>query len=99
MSKHLDRAREYQKRIREILMREWDPIGVSDIPAAEDEYDSYIPHIYHQLIHHDSEEQLFENLWKIETDYMGLFGNRSETEKVVTSLVKLRDEMEKSGDS
>ncbi len=44
MSKYVDRAREYQSAIRKILMEEWDPIGVSDIPEAQDEYDSYIPH-------------------------------------------------------
>ncbi len=75
-------------------MDEWDPIGVSDIPEAADEYDSYIPHIYSQLIHHNSEEEIFENLWKIETDNMGLFGNRGNTEKVAASLAKLRDQME-----
>lgn len=94
MRKHLDRAQKYHRRIREILMNEWDPIGVSDTPEAENEYDSYIPHIYSQLIHHNSEEEIFQNLWKIETDYMGLFGNRQTTKKVATSLVRLREQME-----
>ena len=32
--------------IQKILLREWDPIGIQDIPEAQDEYDSYIPFIY-----------------------------------------------------
>ena len=35
--------------IRDILMVEWDPIGVNDIPEAADEYDSYIDGLYELL--------------------------------------------------
>ena len=65
MGKYIDRAREYQSAIRQILMKEWDPIGVSHVVEAQDEYDSYIPHIYSQLLHRKSEEEIFENLWDI----------------------------------
>ena len=37
-----ERSREIRCHIRGVLMAEWDPIGVSDIPEAADEYDSYI---------------------------------------------------------
>jgi hypothetical protein len=30
------------REIRALLMAEWDPIGVADIPEAQTEYDSYI---------------------------------------------------------
>ena len=96
MSKYAERAREYQASIRQILMKEWDPIGVSDIPEAQDEYDSYVPHIYSQLIHHKSEQEVFDNLWKIETDRMGLYGNRQRTEKVTKMLMELREQIEKN---
>jgi hypothetical protein len=33
-----------------VLMREWDPIGVADVPEAQDEYDSYISQTYGMLI-------------------------------------------------
>jgi hypothetical protein len=29
-------------RLRRLLMREWDPIGVNGIPSARDEYDDYL---------------------------------------------------------
>jgi hypothetical protein len=41
MSKHRDRAREYDNAIRKILMDEWDPVVVNHIPEAQDEYDFY----------------------------------------------------------
>ena len=95
MSKYSDRAREYQKAIRKILMEEWDPIGVAEIPEAQDEYDAYIPHIYSQLIHHASWQEMFDNLWETETDHIGLYGNRGRTEEIVKALMKLKEEMEK----
>ncbi|WP_272939013.1 hypothetical protein [Sinorhizobium meliloti] len=27
--------------VRDVLLRDWDPIGISDIPEAKDEYDAY----------------------------------------------------------
>jgi len=32
--------------IRELLLREWDPIGVADVPEARSEYDAYAPRVY-----------------------------------------------------
>jgi hypothetical protein len=96
VSKYLDRAREYERAIREILMREWDPIGVFGIPEAQDEYDSYVPHIYSQIVRHQSEQEIFQNLWEIETDHMGLCGNRQQTEKVAKLLIDLRQRIEEA---
>ena len=43
-------ARINRARVRDVLMREWDPIGVSGIPEAADEYDSYLGTIYLMLL-------------------------------------------------
>ena len=50
MSEHLTRAQAYQNNIRKILFQDWDPIGVSHIPEAQDEYDSYVGGVYSRLI-------------------------------------------------
>jgi hypothetical protein len=94
MIKYLNRAREYHNAIRKILMDEWDPIGVSEIPVAADEYDSYISGIHAMLVHHEPEHKILDHLWNIETEWMGLYGNRRRTEEVVKSLIKLRDQIE-----
>lgn len=35
--------------IQKILLNEWDPIGVSDIPEAQDEYDAYADTVFGML--------------------------------------------------
>jgi len=97
MSDRLDRAKRYHEAIRHILLREWDPIGVADEPAAQDEYDGYVHEIHGMLIRHEPRHKVVDHLWWIETEYMGLFGNHSRTESVVDRLLGLRDEIETEG--
>src|SRR5262249_1183051 len=75
MSSFLQRAKSYQAAIREVLMREWDPIGVADAPQAQDEYDQYINQIYGMLIRREPRNKLVDFLWWAETENMGLYGN------------------------
>ena len=56
---------------------------------------SYISKIYGMLIRHEPRHKLVEHLWLIETEYMGLFGNRQLTEATVNRLLSLRDEVER----
>jgi hypothetical protein len=97
MSEHVDRARRYHESIRRILLFEWDPIGVADITEAQDEYDSYVGKIHGMLIRHELRHKLVDYLWWIETDNMGLAGNRQRTEAIADRLLGLRDELEASG--
>lgn len=90
MNTYLDQTREHHNAIRRILLDEWDPLEVSNALEAQDEYDSYVPSIFGLLVHDESEERIFGYLWKIETEHMGLNGNRRRTEKVVKSLIGLR---------
>ena len=99
MEDYRDRAKRYHAAIREILLREWDPIGVGDIPQAHDEYDGYIPEIFGMLIRHASKEKLVDHLWWIETDHMALFGNRPKTEAIAARLCAVRDEIESGTNS
>ncbi len=94
MSERLDRARQYHGAIRGILLHEWDPIGVAEEPNAQDEYDSYIHEIHGMLIRHEPRHRLIDHLWWVETEHMGLFGNRSPTEAVADRLLGLREEIE-----
>lgn len=80
------------------LLREWDPIGIANVPEAADEYDSYVVEISGLLIRHQSRQQLTDHLWWIETEHMGLCGNRPKTEAIADRLCDLRSEIER-GDS
>ena len=42
MTSREERARQIQSQIREILLRDWDPIGVRQETRAQDEYDGYV---------------------------------------------------------
>jgi hypothetical protein len=89
VSRHLDRAKRFHEAIREVLLKEWDPIVVSDIAEAADEYDSYIPQIYGMLIRREPSRMLFEFLWWAETEHMGLCGNRAHTTQIAERLVEI----------
>lgn len=72
--------------INESLLQNWDPIGIRGTSVAEDEYQQYANNIYKIIKYSDSHKELFEYLWKIETEHMGLRGNRLKTEEFAKSL-------------
>ena len=89
MSDWRNRAKRYHEAIRIVLLKEWDPIGVADIPEAQDEYDAYVPGVYKRLISRASEEEMFTYLWEIETEHMGLCGNSNHTRAIAKRLLDL----------
>lgn len=60
------------KRVDEVLHYLWDPIGISHIPEARDEYTSYVPKIVDALLRNTPPEELAEILSGIDTNRMGL---------------------------
>ncbi len=76
-------------RVRELLLQDWDPIGIQRIPEVQDEYDSYVPGICLLLQRTDSVETVFDRLWQLETEVMGLPGDRERTRRFAEHLVEL----------
>jgi len=72
------RATEIQDSIRQILFREWDPIGLCDY-GPKDEYDSYIAPVYRILAGSRSEDDLIDFLHRTESETIGMPGGRRET--------------------
>jgi hypothetical protein len=93
-SEHLDRARRYHAAIHDILLKVWDPIGIADVPEAQDEYDSYVAEVYVLLIRREPRHKVLDYLWWAETEHMSLRGNRGRAEQVVDRLLALRQELE-----
>jgi len=85
MSEHLDKAKPLLVEIGEILMHDWDPIGVADVPEASDEYDSYVRGVHKLLVTRRTGE-VFDYLWWAETEHMGLPGDRQLTLVVARKL-------------
>jgi len=66
------RAREIQSQIADILLHDWDPIGVADVPQARDEYDSYVGGVYRVLASGGSLAEIEAHLRDTEVRMMGL---------------------------
>lgn len=73
--------------IHAVLVKEWDPIGVSDEPMAQDEYDFYIPGIYRLLVEGANDATIAEHLAQIETQQIGL-SSREDRNLRVASLLR-----------
>lgn len=84
-----DNAQRMQAVIKQALLKEWDPIGVGAIPEAKEEYDSYVPKIYEMLIQRKTKQEMFDYLWWVETEQMGLTGNRQATSIFVDRLLSI----------
>ncbi len=67
MNEQRGRAKRYNDAICRILLREWDPIGVADIPEAYDEYNMYAGGVAAILMRGEPKDKLVEYLWTIET--------------------------------
>jgi hypothetical protein len=89
-----NRARRYHEAIREAFLTEWDPIGIAGVPEAQDEYDGYVPTVYKMLISRQPRHELFNYLWWLETEHMGLAGDRQATERFTDRLMRISDEVE-----
>ena len=82
MSEAENRARVLHQKVRHVLLTTWDPIGVQDIPDAQDEYDGYVPTIFSMLITRKPVSEIFEYLLWLETEHMGLSADRQRTQKI-----------------
>jgi hypothetical protein len=76
--------------IKKLLLMEWDPIGIREIEEASDEYDLYIPVICQMVASGKLPLEIENFLLLIETEYMGLNGNKKECERVANLLIKLK---------
>jgi hypothetical protein len=94
MTRNIDRARRIHDAIRSALLNEWDPIGVNGIPEAADEYDSYVSSLYKLLITRRDKAALFDYLWWLETEHMGLTGDRQATQLFTERLMHIYDEVD-----
>jgi hypothetical protein len=78
-----------EKLVEEVLMKDWDPLGVNDIPEASDEYDSYALRIYGMIYHGASEEMIQEYLNEVAKNWMGLKPDAIAIEKTAKAIMAL----------
>ena len=81
----MEMREEIQNSIREILFKEWDPLGVSDL-APDNEYDSYIAGVYELLLSNANEGAIADHLRQIEIARMGEVSSPENRKRVATLL-------------
>ena len=77
--------------VRQVLLKEWDPIGINDVPEAQDEYDSYVSKICGMLRGGCDTADIYRHLRWIESEHMGLDGDEIHTRKIAERLASLRE--------
>jgi hypothetical protein len=71
-SEHIDRIAEVHRQIESVLLRDWDPIGVGEVPQAQDEYRDYVRGVYDVAVQTCSAEAVAKYLVNIERKTIGL---------------------------
>ena len=96
MSRAPERARYdlIAERVSEILYHVWDPIGVSGVPQARDEYDSYVPLVVQMLMEGKKKEEIARHLHRIEGETMGLSPGSRPSEQTEAAADTLLDHFE-----
>ncbi|MEI7614315.1 MAG: hypothetical protein WCK63_15545 [Betaproteobacteria bacterium] len=78
---------ELLQRVDEVLHYIWDPIGVSGVPEARDEYRTYSPQVFSLLKNSASVEKVAQYLNSVATDRMGLQANPTNDRETAEVLV------------
>lgn len=82
---------ELYKRIDEVLHYIWDPIGVSGVAEARDEYQTYIPQIFQLTKMEHPEEKIAAHLNMIQTEQMGLSPNQGHCKEVAEVIMNWKE--------
>lgn len=71
----------------EVLHYVWDPIGVSRLPQARDEYHAYLPQVFGMLQEGAQASEIARHLSQITTERMGL-AERAEHDLEVAHVLR-----------
>ena len=81
------KAREIQASIARVLLEEWDPIGVKDVPECRDEYAAYAGGVYRLLASGATRERIADHLDQVGRDMFNLADPRAHLLHVADSLL------------
>jgi len=74
---------EIQEAIRQVLFRDWDPIGVNENENLRDEYDGYIARVYRVLVGSRSDNDLVQLLCRMELNEAGVASRSPEDLRLI----------------
>ena len=96
MSKLTTKQKEFWKKIQRILWEKWDPIGVYEKDSEwDDEYDSYVPHIFRLAIEGHDHIRIAASLTSTINQNIGLStsNNNEHDLKVAKLIVQAKEEI------
>jgi len=95
MSKLTSKQKELWKKIQKILWEKWDPIGVYEEDSEwDDEYDSYVPHIFRLAIEGNDHIRIAASLTSTINQNIGLSASNNEHDlKVGRLIVQAKEEI------
>lgn len=97
-SKLTPAEKELYQRVDEVLHYIWDPLAVADVPAARDEYQSYVPKVFQLLQRNAPAKEIADYLVSTALETIGLSGHAEHQKRageVVEILENWRDEIAK----
>ncbi|KAA1010904.1 hypothetical protein FVF58_18835 [Paraburkholderia panacisoli] len=77
-----------QDAVKEVLLRDWDPIGIGGEGAAKEEYDVYVTKICVLIAQRQSVDEVIKYLLWAETEEMGLQADVERARRVAGRLVQ-----------
>jgi hypothetical protein len=84
------KRKELLQSVKEVLFREWDPIGLNSNPACSDEYDSYASGIVRLLQAEADEYKIAEHLRNLQRVSMGMSPTNEERDRgIARRLINL----------
>jgi hypothetical protein len=82
-------TRNLTEAVRMLLLTDWDPIGIRDVPQAQDEYDEYAPGIAELLRSGCDADRIAAYLLQIETKAMRLSPDPARAQRAALNLMSL----------
>ena len=76
--------------VKNILMNEWDPIGIKDNPNAKAEYDQYVLRVVGMLYNGTTQDKLAEYLDAVVSEDLCLKANRTLSSNVSKKLLSIK---------
>jgi hypothetical protein len=75
------------KAVREVLTRDWDPLGVGDNPSLQDEYDSYVGPVCRFLLSGGEHKAISDYLRQVQQIDLGLLLIDAERDRKIAGLL------------
>ena len=72
--------------LRRVLLEEWDPLFIGDVPEAHDEYDSYVGEVGRMLREGATQSDIESYLSRVRTEFIGLPPDLSRDRRAATAV-------------